>query len=76
MKVLGSNGSGSLSNVLEGLDFVHYDAATGDVANMSLGALASSALDKAVKDVAIKAFCLLLLPAMICCRPNCTRLPG
>ncbi|MFD3001857.1 S8 family serine peptidase [Pontibacter toksunensis] len=54
VKVLGTNGSGSLSNVLEGLDFVHYDGTAGDVANMSLGASGSTTLDNAVIEVADK----------------------
>ncbi|GAB3537835.1 hypothetical protein GCM10027443_31560 [Pontibacter brevis] len=52
VKVLSKDGNGSLSNVLEGLDFVYSDATEGDVANMSLGAAGSKTLDNAVLKVA------------------------
>lgn len=48
VRVLGSNGSGTVSGVINGVDYVASMAKTGDVANMSLGGSASSALDKAV----------------------------
>ncbi|RAI90162.1 S8 family serine peptidase [Algoriphagus yeomjeoni] len=48
VKVLDSRGSGSYSGVIAGVDFVTASAASGDVANMSLGGPASAALDAAV----------------------------
>lgn len=49
VKVLDSRGSGSYSGVVAGVDFVGANAATGDVANLSLGGPVSQALDDAVK---------------------------
>ncbi|WP_373399653.1 S8 family serine peptidase [Algoriphagus halophilus] len=49
VKVLDSRGSGSYSGVIAGVNFVAGNASTGDVANMSLGGPASSALDAAVE---------------------------
>lgn len=54
VKVLGDDGSGTLSNVLEGLDFVFYDGKAADVANLSLGGSVSKTLDNAVRKVADK----------------------
>ena len=48
VKVLGSNGSGSNSGVIAGVDHVALVAGSGDVANMSLGGGISTALDNAV----------------------------
>lgn len=48
IKVLDSRGSGSNSGVIAGVDFVAANASIGDVANMSLGGGASTALDNAV----------------------------
>lgn len=48
VKVLDSRGSGSYSGVIAGVDFVTANAASGDVANMSLGGPASQAVDDAV----------------------------
>jgi len=48
IKVLDSRGSGSISGVIAGVDFVGANAKAGDVANMSLGGGASTALDNAV----------------------------
>lgn len=48
VKVLDSRGSGSYSGVIAGVDFVTAHGSNGDVANMSLGGPASSALDDAV----------------------------
>jgi subtilisin family serine protease len=48
IKVLDSKGSGSISGVIAGVDFVGATGNVGDVANMSLGGGASSALDAAV----------------------------
>lgn len=42
VRVLGSNGSGALSNVIAGINFVTRNAASIEVANMSLGAPGSS----------------------------------
>jgi subtilisin family serine protease len=49
VKVLGCNGSGSLSGVLRGIDWVTANAVAPAVANMSLGAGPSRSLDDAVK---------------------------
>ena len=43
VKVLDRNGSGSLSNVIKGIDYVTANAAQIDVANMSLGCQCNSA---------------------------------
>jgi len=48
VKVLNSQGSGSYSQVIAGVDYVAANAAAGDVANMSLGGPVSEALDNAV----------------------------
>ena len=48
VKVLGKSGSGTVSGVIAGIDYVAANALPGDVANMSLGGGASSALDAAV----------------------------
>jgi subtilisin family serine protease len=48
VKVLDSRGSGTISGVIAGVDHVANVGNTGDVANMSLGGGASSALDNAV----------------------------
>ncbi|MXO84805.1 S8 family serine peptidase [Altererythrobacter aurantiacus] len=48
VKVLGRRGSGSNSGVIAGVDYVGANAKPGDVANMSLGGGASSALDNAI----------------------------
>lgn len=50
IKVLGSNGSGSNSGVIAGVDHVASVARSSDVANMSLGGGISTALDQAVED--------------------------
>lgn len=52
VKVLGSRGSGSYSGIIDGVDYVAANAASGDVANMSLGGGTSTALDNAVKNLA------------------------
>ncbi len=54
IKVLDSRGSGSNSGVIAGVDFVGANANNGDVANMSLGGGASTALDNAVLAAASK----------------------
>ena len=48
VRVLGNNGSGFLSDVIAGVDYVASNADPSDVANMSLGGGPSSALDSAV----------------------------
>ena len=48
VQVLGKNGSGSTSGVIDGVNYVAANAANGDVANMSLGGGISQALDDAV----------------------------
>lgn len=52
VKVLNSQGSGSYSGVIEGIDYVAANASSGDVANMSLGGPVSQAVDDAVKNAA------------------------
>ena len=48
VKVLDSNGSGSYSGVIAGVNYVAENGVAGDVANMSLGGPTSQALDDAV----------------------------
>ena len=52
VRVLDRRGSGSYSGVIAGIDYVRVTALPGDVANMSLGGPASSAVDNAVKAAA------------------------
>jgi Subtilase family len=52
VKVLDSNGSGSLSGVIAGLNYVASNAKAGDVVNISLGGGTSTQLDNAVRAVA------------------------
>lgn len=52
VKVLDRRGSGSISGVIAGVDYVAANANAGDVANMSLGGGASDALDAAVVNAA------------------------
>ncbi len=54
IKVLSDNGSGSNSGVIQGVDYVASVGQAGEVANMSLGGGASSALDNAVRNAASK----------------------
>jgi subtilisin family serine protease len=54
VKVLNSNGSGSYSGVIEGVNYVAAKANAGDVANMSLGGPKSNALNGAVETAAAK----------------------
>ena len=49
VKVLSNSGSGSISGIVNGVDYVASAARRGDVANMSLGGGASTALDNAVR---------------------------
>lgn len=52
IKVLDRRGSGTLSGVLAGIDFVGGNGQVGDVANMSLGGSAYTILDEAVESAA------------------------
>ena len=52
LKVLGDNGSGSVSGIVQAVDYMADYAGPGDVANMSLGGGTSTSLDNAVKDAA------------------------
>ncbi len=52
VKVLDSDGSGTYSNVIDGIDYVAANASAGDVANMSLGGSTSQAVDDAVRNAA------------------------
>lgn len=54
VRVLDQSGSGSNSGVIAGVDYVALNGRAGDVANMSLGGGASSALDTAVINAAAK----------------------
>ncbi|TYB30638.1 MAG: S8 family serine peptidase [Candidatus Mcinerneyibacterium aminivorans] len=52
VKVLDSSGSGSISSVVGGIDYVAANASTGDVANMSLGGGTSTSIDDATLNAA------------------------
>ena len=52
VKVLDDRGSGSYSDVIDGIDYVASSASSGDVANMSLGGGTSDAVDDAVRNAA------------------------
>lgn len=52
VKVLDDQGSGSISGIVAGIDYVKASAYTNDVANMSLGGGTSTTLDNAVKNAA------------------------
>jgi subtilisin family serine protease len=52
VRVLATNGSGTYSAIIAGVDYVAANASAGDVANMSLGGPGSSALDDAVRNLA------------------------
>ena len=54
VRVLDRRGSGTTSGVIAGVDYVAQVGQTGDVANMSLGGGASSALDTAVSNASAK----------------------
>lgn len=54
VKVLNSQGSGSNSGVIAGVDYVGATAAAGDVVNMSLGGGVSQAVDDAVVNASNK----------------------
>lgn len=61
VRVLNAYGSGSLSGVLAGVDYVKLNAGSNDVANMSLGGGISSTLDNAV--LSASASCKFVLAA-------------
>lgn len=52
VKVLDDKGSGSYSDIIDGVDYVAQNGVQGDVANMSLGGGTSDALDTAVENAA------------------------
>jgi subtilisin family serine protease len=52
VKVLGCNGSGTYSGVIQGIDWVTANAVDPAIANMSLGGGASSSVDQAVRNSA------------------------
>lgn len=52
VKVMDANGDGTVSNVMEGLDYVYQYARKGDVINMSLTGGASSSLDQLTRKIA------------------------
>jgi subtilisin family serine protease len=53
VRVLGPSGSGTWEGIVNGVDYVATNGASGDVANMSLGASGSNAtLEDAIKDAA------------------------
>lgn len=54
VRVLDSQGSGSISNVIAAVDYVASKGKSGDVANMSLGGGISTSLDQAVSNAAAK----------------------
>lgn len=53
IKVLSSSGSGSISGIVAGVDYVASAAGSGNVANMSLGGGVSTALDNAVYNASL-----------------------
>lgn len=51
VQVLGASGSGSYADIVDGVDYVAANGASGDVANMSLGGSGSnSGLENAIRD--------------------------
>ncbi|RMF13726.1 MAG: S8 family peptidase [Alphaproteobacteria bacterium] len=52
VRVLNSQGSGSFSDIIAGVDYVGTGSIPGDIANMSLGGPANSTLDNAIINVA------------------------
>lgn len=73
VRVLDRRGSGTWSGVIAGIDYVGERAASGDVANMSLGGGASDIVDDAVKCAADGPSASFKSPGYIC--PS-TRLGG
>lgn len=61
VRVLGNSGSGTWEGVVNGVNYVAANGASGDVANMSLGGSGSNAtLEKAVADAAAKGIRMVL----------------
>jgi hypothetical protein len=60
VRVLDRRGSGSISGVIAGVDWVADNASNGDVANMSLGGGVSTTLDAAVEAAAAKGIWMVL----------------
>ncbi|HSJ30504.1 MAG TPA: S8 family serine peptidase [Longimicrobiales bacterium] len=61
VRVLDNSGSGTWEGVMNGIDYVAASAASGDVANMSLGGSGANAtLEKAVSDAAAKGVRMVL----------------
>jgi len=61
VRVLGNSGSGTWEGVINGINYVAANGASGDVANMSLGGSGSNAsLEKAVQDAAAKGIKMVL----------------
>jgi subtilisin family serine protease len=54
VKVLYYNGSGYLSDIVAGLDYVYANASTGDVVNCSWGGGASTTIDNAISQFATR----------------------
>lgn len=52
VKVMDGNGEGTVSNVMEGLDYIYQYARKGDVVNLSLSGRISNALDQLVRKIA------------------------
>ncbi len=52
VKIMDGNGDGTVSNVMEGLDYVYRYARKGDVVNMSLSGGVSNTLDQLVRKIA------------------------
>ena len=59
VRVLNRRGSGTLSGVIAGVDYVGANGVTGDVANMSLGGGVSTSLDVAVINASSKVIFVL-----------------
>ncbi len=54
VRVLNAQGSGSISNIIAGVNYVAQVGLPGEVANMSLGGGANTALDNAVRNAAAR----------------------
>ncbi|HIG07729.1 MAG TPA: S8 family peptidase [Methylococcaceae bacterium] len=63
VRVLDRKGSGTMSGVIAGVDFVAVNAKEGDCVNMSLGGGVSTALDEAVVKAAAKSYAYFALAA-------------
>ena len=63
VRVLDRKGSGTMSGVIAGVDFVAVNAKEGDCVNMSLGGGVSTALDEAVEKAAAKSYAYFALAA-------------